>query len=229
MKHINTYSIFEGRYKSRGPFGRISDFISSRKDMSSIVQNDVNYSYRTYYKFDNGVISSILANKFTGEDYGVKSTQFLKFKEENPNAFIMVGLNSYSSSTWDRYTVIKLEILINDLIEVINNQLEILWIDVGKDFDRDNLVLNVAFREMGFQIGDGMPSDVYKNYVDLIKSELKKKRVEYIKKYNILQRQKTPQKMKHRSIRLYSLTTPGYISKFDADNGIIKVTIDPRL
>ena len=55
-----------------------------------------------------------------------------------------------------------------------------------------------------------------------------KKKEKYIKEYNILQSQKTTVRFKHRSIRLYSVTT-GYQSKYDLERGLLKIEIDPRI
>ncbi len=223
----NTYKLFEDRYKkSRGIFGKISDYIVGREDMSSIILKN-NYSSSTYYKFKDGKILKI--DRFAGE-YGVKTKEFIKFKQDNPESFILVHLYRYSSRlNIGRYKLIKLELLLNDLISVVSGRFDILWVDVDKNYENDrDIKIKVALKEIGFEPGDGMPNDIYDDYVSGIKNGMKKKKDEYIKKYNILQLQKTTQKMKYRSIELYSVIS-GYKSKTDQDNGIIKIEISPCL
>ncbi len=230
MIHIDSYKIFDSRsYRKRGYFGKVSDFIVGRKDMISIIEKDRDFAYRTYYRFDSGKISKIpppFPERIQDEDhgeYGVKHKAFLKFKEENPKSFVLVGLNSYPTL---RHTNIKLEILINDLIKSTNGQLEILWVDISSGYG--DIKVNVTLRENGFQTGDGMPNDICNNYVNMIIAGLKNRRNEYLEKYNILQRQRTSQKMRHRSINLYS-TVSLYMGKFENQNGLIKIQIDPML
>jgi ubiquinone/menaquinone biosynthesis C-methylase UbiE len=73
-----------------------------------------------------------------------------------------------------------------------------------------------------------MPDDIYDDYVQMIKTGLKKKKEQYVKEYNILHSQKTTVKFKHRSINLYSVAT-GYKSKYDDQRGLLTVNIDPRM
>jgi uncharacterized protein YcnI len=106
--------------------------------------------------------------------------------------------------------------------------LEIISVDVKYSHYGDYYEVNVDLKEVGWISGDEMPDDIYDDYIKRIKVALDRKKEKYIKEYNILQSQKTTQKMKYRSINLYSVSA-GYRSKYQDSLGIISVRIDPSI
>jgi len=202
--------------------GKAADWVKGRKDFNDIIEGNKKLGeWGKFYSFDK------LTFKIEEVNVG-PSKDVTDFKEKNPDKFLIFGLSQYENATYNRFQLIKFELLIKDLLEVSDNRLEILGVEVNRNHEYEEFQVVVTFREDGFEKGDGMPDDIYDDYVNMIKSGLKKKKEKYIEEYNILQRQKTTQKMKYRSIRLYDATT-GYQSKYDDERGLITIIIDPRM
>jgi hypothetical protein len=157
-------------------------------------------------------------------------SKVINWVKNNPNSILILGLNRYKNATYGRHQLIKFDILVKDILEVVDRRLEVLSIKITSKYqdDFDDFYVEVLLKEDDWQEGDGMPDDIYEDYVQMIKTGLKKKREKYIEEYNILHSQKTTVKFKHRSIRLYSVTT-GYQSKYDDQRGLLTVNIDPRM
>jgi hypothetical protein len=223
MKYILT---LEAYYKKRGLIGKAVDWVKGRKDFNDIIEGKERRrgDWRKTYSFDKKTFK--IEETFTDEDEGI--SRVINWKEKNPDKFLIFGLVHYENATYNRFQLIKFELLIKDLLEVSDNRLEILGVEVNRNYEYEEFQVVVTFREDGFEKGDGMPDDIYDDYVNMIKSGLKKKREKYVEEYNILQRQKTTQKMKYRSIRLYDVTT-GYQSRYDDERGLITIIIDPRM
>jgi hypothetical protein len=225
MKYILT---LEAHYKKRGLIGKAVDLIKGRKDFNDLIEDEKNLgAWCKVYSYDK--ISSKIEEVDMEPNFG--TSVVINWKEKNPDKFLIFNLSNYKNATHNMFQLIKFDLLIKDLLEVSDRRLEILSIIIRSDYENaDDLNVGVIFREDGFEIGDGMPDDVYDNYVSMVSSGLKEKREKYLKEYNILQSQKTTQKMKYRSIRLYYVTTgSGYQSKFDDDRGLITLIIDPRM
>ena len=220
MKYILT---LEAHYRKRGLIGKAADWIVGRKDYKDLIEGQkVLGVWNKVYSIDKENPSELIETNLDRE-----STTY-KWVENNPGKILVLGLNSYKNDSYERYQLIKFDILVKDILEVVDRRLEVLKIEIDKNYEYDEFKVKVLLKEDGWQEGDGMPDDIYEDYINMIKTGLKKKREQYIKDYNILHSQKTTQKFKYRSIRLYGVTT-GYQSKFDDERGLLTVEIDPRM
>ena len=228
MKHTKTMKYIltlEAHYKKRGLIGKAADWISGRKDYKDLIEGEKKLGeWHKVYSIDkeNPSELSLVEADVDGKS---KAVNWLK---NNPDKILVFGINSYVNASYERFQLIKFDILVKDILEVVDRRLEVLRIEIDKSYEYDEFKVKVLLKEDGWQEGDGMPDDIYEDYIEMIKTGLKKKREQYIKEYNILHSQKTTQKLKYRSIRLYSVTA-GYQSGFDDERGLLMVEIDPRM
>jgi hypothetical protein len=221
VKYILT---LEAYYKKRGLIGKAVDWAKGRKDFNDLIEGQNRLGkYSKVYSINKNDISKI--NKVSDDVSG--TSKVINWTENNPGSFLIFGLSSYQNTSY-RYQLIKFKILIKDLLDVVDKRLEILSIGIDVITEYDDFEVTVLLKEDDWEEGDGMPDDIYDDYVKMISDGLEKKKKQYISDYNILQSQETPQKLKNRSIRLYNLRT-GYQSKYDDDRGLLWVKIDPRM
>jgi len=224
MKYILT---LEAYYKKRGLIGKAVDLIKGRKDFNDLIEGDKELGrFNKVYSINKDDPSKL---SLVNDDVDGQS-KVINWVKNNPNSILILGLNRYKNSTYSRHQLIKFDILVKDILEVVDRRLEVLSIKITSKYqdDFDDFLVEVLLKEDDWQEGDGMPDDIYEDYVQMIKTGLKKKKEQYVKEYNILHSQKTTVKFKHRSIRLYSVTT-GYQSKYDDQRGLLTVNIDPRM
>lgn len=222
MKYILT---LEAHYKKRGLIGKAADWVAGRKDYKDLLEGGKELgSWHKVYSIDkeNPSKLSLVEDDVDGQ------SKVVNWVKNNPGKILVLGVNSYVNATYNRFQLIKFDILVKNILEVVDRRLEVLKIEIDKNYEYDEFKVKVLLKEDGWQEGDGMPDDIYEDYIQMIRTGLKKKREQYIKEYNILHSQKTTQKFKYRSIRLYGVTT-GYQSKFDDERGLLTVEIDPRM
>lgn len=228
MKHIKTMKYIltlEAHYKKRGLIGKAVDWLAGRKDYRDLIEGQKELGkWSKVYSIDkeNPSKLSLIEADVDGQS---KVVNWLK---NNPGKILVFGVNYYVNAAWSRFQLIKFDILLKDILEVVDKRLEVLKIEIDRNYEYDEFKVKVLLKEDGWQEGDGMPDDIYEDYIKMIKTGLKNKREQYIKEYNILHSQKTTQKFKYRSIRLYSVTT-GYQSRFDDERGLLTIEIDPRM
>jgi hypothetical protein len=209
MKYILT---IESYYKKRGLLGKASDWIAGRKDFNELIQVDSLAWKRTVYSCDMSNPSDI---NVTNLDNNIIDT--LKFCKDNPGKFLIFNLCDYKS--WSGHHLIKFTILIRDLLEVCHHRLDIISITI-KEYSNKFLV-DIKLREIGFEEGDGMPLDIYNEYIDMIEIGLRKKKEKYLKEYNILQ------SIKYDHTTLYDILIPPYQPSWDKRWGLLKIVIEP--
>lgn len=221
MKYILT---LEAHYKKRGLFGKAADWISNRKDFTELIEGKKSLGdFNKIYSVDKNDLT-----KFEEQPDTEVLSKALDFFKSNPDKFLVSGLAFYSNANYSRFQLIKFSRLIQDILDVCDKRLDIISVKIESSYEHDDFRVSIVLREDGWEEGDGMPDDIYEDYVQMIKTGLKKKKEQYIKEYNILQSQNTTQKLKYRSIRLYNVST-GYQSQFDDKRGLITVIIDPRI
>lgn len=227
MKYILT---LEAYYKKRGLIGKAADLIKGRKDFNDLIEVGFDKElgrFNKIYSIDKDNLSNLSE---VSDDVDGQS-KVINWTKNNPGKILIFRLDSYNkyhTPTLDSFRLIKFDILIKDILEVVDRRLEVLSIEIDRNYEYGEFSVKILLKEDGWQEGDGMPDDIYDDYVNMIKSGLKKKKEKYIKEYNILQSQKTTVKFKNRSIRLYGVTT-GYQSKYDDQRGLLTVNIDPRV
>lgn len=222
MKYILT---LEAYYKKRGLIGKAADWISGRKDYRDLLEGGKALGdWHKVYSIDKEDPSklSLVQDDVDGQ------SKVINWSKNNPGKILVSNLNYYVNTSYEHFQLIKFDILIKDILEVVDRRLEVLKIEIDRRYERDEFKVKVLLKEDGWEEGDGMPDDIYEDYINMIKTGLKKKKEQYVKEYNILHSQKTTQKFKYRSIRLYHVTT-GYQSKFDDEMGLLKIDIDPRM
>jgi hypothetical protein len=225
MKYILT---LEAYYKKRGLIGKAVDWVKGRKDFNDLIegQKQLGESNKVY-----SIDKDNLSNLSEVSDDVDGQSKVINWTKNNPGKILIFRLNSYNkyiTPTFDSFRLIKFDILIKDILEVVDRRLEVLSIEIDRSYEYDEFRVKILLKEDGWQEGDGMPDDIYNDYIGMIRSGFKKKREDYIKEYNILQSQKKTVRFKHRSIRLYGVTT-GYQSKYDNERGLLKIEIDPRM
>jgi hypothetical protein len=220
MKYILT---LEAYYKKRGLIGKAVDLIKGRKDFNNLIEGDKELGrFNKVYSINKDDPSKL---SLVNDDVDGQS-KVINWVKNNPNSILILGLNRYKNAAYGRHQLIKFDILVKDILEVVDRRLEVLSIEINSKYqdDFDYFFVEVLLKEDDWQEGDGMPDDIYEDYVQMVKTGLKKKKEQYVKEYNILHSQKTTV----RSIRLYSVTT-GYQSKYDDQRGLLTVNIDPRM
>lgn len=222
MKYILT---LEAYYKKRGLIGKAADWISGRKDYRDLLEGEkVLGQWGKVYSIDkeNPSKLSLVEDDVDGQ------SKVINWSKNNPGKILVFGINYYVNASYKDFQIIKFDILVKDILEVVDRRLEVLKIIIISNYEYGEYKVQVLLKEDGWEEGDGMPDDIYEDYINMIKAGLKKKREQYIKEYNILHSQKTSVKFKHRSIRLYGVTT-GYQSRFDDEKGLLTIEIDPRM
>ena len=211
MKYILTIE----SYKKRGLLGKASDWIAGRKDFNELIQVDSFAWKRNVYSCD---MRNPVDIKLTNLDNDIVILDCLKFCKDNPGKFLLFNLCDYKS--WSGHHLIKFTILIRDLIEVCHHRLDIISISI-REYSNKFLV-DITLREIGFEEGDGMPLDIYNEYIDMIEIGLRKKKEKYLKEYNILQ------SIKYDHTTLYNILIPSQ-SSWDKHFGLLKIEIEPTI
>ena len=189
-------------------------------DIEEEVKKDVTDYHQRFYSCDKNNPKKIEHERECNHFGDMLSLDIraLDWIEKNPGKFLISNLKNYNLD-FSRFKLIKLNILIKDLLEVCNGKLDIICIRIVRYPEDEKFKVIVFLREIGHEEGDGMPVDIYDNYVESIRYKLKKKANRYLKGYFLRE---------DYGRSLYDVTAEEQ-SERDSEFGIISISVNPLI